>query len=51
MLNSLHYQRVGVDFAWEQENSKPEKCSKMPQNSTRQAHAMLGGVLDFAILF
>jgi len=23
-------------------NSKPEKCSKMPQNPTRQVHALLG---------
>jgi hypothetical protein len=26
-------------------NSKPEKCSKMPQNPTRQVHALLGTVL------
>ena len=24
-------------------NSKPEKCLKMPQNPTRQVHALLGG--------
>jgi hypothetical protein len=24
-------------------NSKPEKCSKMPQNPTRQVHAVFGG--------
>jgi len=26
-------------------NSKPEKCLKMPQNPTRQVHALLGAVL------
>jgi hypothetical protein len=26
------------------ENSKPEKCLKMPQNPTRQVHALLGTV-------
>jgi hypothetical protein len=26
-------------------NSKPENCLKMPQNPTRQVHALLGGIL------
>ena len=25
-------------------NSKPEKCSKMPQNPTRQVHALLAAI-------
>jgi len=25
-------------------NSKPEKCSKMPQNPQRQVHALLGNL-------
>jgi hypothetical protein len=29
---------AGVDSAWKQENPKPEKCSKLPQNPTRQVH-------------
>jgi hypothetical protein len=32
-------------------NSKPEKCSKMPQNPTRQVHALLGGVAGKTTLF
>jgi hypothetical protein len=35
---------AGVDNVWEQENSKPEKCLKMPQNPTRQVHALLGAL-------
>jgi hypothetical protein len=41
-----------VDNAWEQENAEARKCLKMPQNPTRQVHALFGGVLkdgfDFA---
>ncbi|HEY4759064.1 MAG TPA: hypothetical protein VIH42_00645, partial [Thermoguttaceae bacterium] len=41
--NGLRYLRVGG--AWirfeSRKNPKPEKCSKMPQNPTRQVHALL----------
>ena len=32
------------------ENSKPEKCSKMPQNPTRQVHALLAGFEQDALI-
>jgi hypothetical protein len=43
--NGLRYLRVGGrGLCLEAEkNSKPEKCSKKPQNPTRQVHALLGG--------
>src|SRR5688572_2620019 len=34
---------VGVDSAWGQEKLEARKCSKMPQNPTRQVHALLCG--------
>jgi hypothetical protein len=42
--NGLRYLRVGGrGFALGAgKNPKPEKCSKMPQNPTRQVHALLG---------
>ena len=38
---------AGVDSVWEQEKLEARKCLKMPQNPTRQVHALLAGV--FAI--
>jgi hypothetical protein len=35
---------AGVDSAWEQENSKPEKCLKMATNPQRPVHAVLGRI-------
>jgi len=32
------------------QNSKPEKCLKMPQNPTRQVHALLGGFVQDALI-
>jgi hypothetical protein len=31
-------------------NSKPEKCLKMPQNPTRQVHALLAGFVQDALI-
>jgi len=36
--------RAGIMFKG-RKNSKPEKCLKMPQNPTRQVHALLGGAM------
>jgi hypothetical protein len=45
--NGLHSRSMALGRAWtmlgSRKNSKPEKCSKMPQNPTRQVHALLGG--------
>jgi hypothetical protein len=41
-------------WAWtlfgSRKNPKPEKCSKMPQNPTRQVHALLGSGFDIRII-
>ena len=44
--NGLRYLRVGGRgfCLGAGKNSKREKCSKMPQNPTRQVHALLGAV-------
>jgi len=41
--NGLSYPRVGGVWTRSEgrKNSKTEKCSKMPQNPTRQVHALL----------
>ncbi len=54
MPNGLRYLRVGgCGFALGAEkNSKRGKCLKMPQNPTRQVHALLAGVeLEDSFLF
>jgi hypothetical protein len=35
---------VGWILFGSRKNPKPEKCLKMPPNSTRQVHALLGAV-------
>jgi len=49
--NGLRYLRVGGRglCLGTEKNSKPEKCLKMPQNPTRQVHALLGGFMTLRI--
>jgi hypothetical protein len=50
--NGLRYLRVGGRgfCLGAGKNSKPEKCLKMPQNPTRQVHALLAGFVQDALI-
>jgi len=54
-LASQRLALLALGRAWtllgSRKNSKPEKCSKMPQNPTRQVHAVLGGMFGNYRLF
>jgi len=51
--NGLRCLRVGERglFLGAGKNSKREKCLKMPQNPTRQVHALLAGVYGGSVSF
>lgn len=44
LSNCVNCAEAGVGSLREQKNSKPEKCSELPQNPTYHVHALLDAV-------